>query len=339
MSVQVEENVALSTYTTLKVGGPADHFVEVHNTDELKEVLLFSKEKAVPLSVIGGGSNVLVTDEGFRGLVIKNSLCGIKDIVHSDNVYLRVGAGESLDDLVQYASDKNFWGIENLSAIPGTVGATPIQNVGAYGVEVATMITEVIAINKLTHEEKNFSNKECLFGYRDSYFKTKAGKDWIITEVVFKLTLIKSPQLEYGTLKDLKYIPSLTPAKIREKVISIRSEKFPNWREVGTAGSFFKNPIIRTSEFEALQVRYPAMVGYDLGDGTTKVPLGWILDNICNLKGYCENGVCLYEHQALVLINKNAVSMKVINEFAKEVEKKVEEKTGIKIEREVSSLE
>jgi len=240
--------------------------------------------------------------------------------------------------LVQYAVDKNYWGLENLSAIPGTVGATPIQNVGAYGVEVADLITEVSALNKETGEVKNFSNKECQFAYRDSFFKTLKGKEWIITEVVFKLSLNKSPKLDYGSLKDLKYIPSLTPAKIRDEVIKIRSGKFPNWREVGTAGSFFKNPIIETKAFVQLQSKYPEIVGHAVDESMTKVSLGWVLDKICGLRGYQKNGVCLYQEQALVLINQSAKDASAINDFAEEIKAIVKAKTGILIEREVSSF-
>lgn len=338
MSVRVEHQVNLSTHTTLQVGGLADYFVEVATVDELKEVLLFSRENKVPLAVLGGGSNVLVSDEGYRGLVVKNNLHGISDVVHGDNVYLKVKSGETLDDLVAYAVHKNYWGLENLSAIPGTVGATPIQNVGAYGVEVSSLITEVSALQKKTGEYKNFSNKECEFGYRDSFFKTPAGKQWIITEVVFKLTLNKSPQLNYGTLSELKYIPSLTPLKIREEVIKIRSSKFPNWRKIGTAGSFFKNPVISTAEFTKLKKTYPDLVGYEVSETKTKVSLGWVLDKVCGLKGYGKNGVCLYKEQALVLVNESAQDAQAIEDFAEEITHKVFEKTGIKIEREVSSL-
>jgi UDP-N-acetylmuramate dehydrogenase len=338
MSSRVEQNVFLSTHTTLKVGGSADYFVVVNNLAELKEALLFSQKTKVPLAILGGGSNVLVGDEGYRGLVIKNHLTGISDTVHGDNVYIKTGSGETLDDLVQYAVDKNYWGLENLSAIPGTVGATPIQNVGAYGVEVADLITEVSALNKETGEVKNFSNKECQFAYRDSFFKTLKGKEWIITEVVFKLSLNKSPKLDYGSLKDLKYIPSLTPAKIRDEVIKIRSGKFPNWREVGTAGSFFKNPIIETKAFVQLQSKYPEIVGHAVDESMTKVSLGWVLDKICGLRGYQKNGVCLYQEQALVLINQSAKDASAINDFAEEIKAIVKAKTGILIEREVSSF-
>jgi UDP-N-acetylmuramate dehydrogenase len=338
MSSRVEQNISLSAHTTLKVGGLADYFTEVTNLDELKEALLFSKENQVPLSVLGGGSNVLVGDEGYRGLVIKNNLLGISDSVHGDNVYVKVASGETFDDLVKYAVGKNFWGLENLSAIPGTVGATPIQNVGAYGVEVSSLITEVSALHKETAEPKNFSNKACQFSYRDSFFKTKEGKQWVITEVVFKLSLIKSPKLDYGSLTDLKYIPSLTPEKIRNEVTKIRAGKFPNWREVGTAGSFFKNPIIETSVFNKLQEQYPDIVGHAVDGARTKVSLGWVLDKICGLKGYKKNGVCLYKEQALVLINESAKDASTVNEFADEIKNLVFEKTGIEIEREVSSL-
>jgi UDP-N-acetylmuramate dehydrogenase len=338
MTIRVEQHIPLSKHTTLQVGGTADYFVEVHNTDEIQQALQFAHETAVPVAVLGGGSNVLVSDAGYRGLVIKNNLTGITDTVYGEHVYLKVGSGEVFDDVVRYAVAKNFWGLENLSAIPGTVGATPIQNVGAYGVEVSSLITEVSALHKQTAEPKNFSKADCQFGYRDSFFKTPAGKDWIITEVVFKLSLRQSPQLEYGALGELKADLTLTPEKIRKQVMSIRAGKFPDWQTVGTAGSFFKNPIIPTSDYEKLRARYPDVVAYPAGDGLTKVSLGWILDKVCGLKGYEEHGVSLYQEQALVLVNYSAKDSQTIDDFATNVATLVKEKTGLTIEREVSSL-
>lgn len=338
MNLKIEKDVLLSKHTTLHVGGVADFFVEVKDKDELVEALLFAKQMTVPLFVLGGGSNVLVRDDGCRGLVIKNSTKGISYTVHGDSVYVSSKSGEILDELVADTVAKNYWGLENLSSIPGTVGATPIQNVGAYGVEVSSLITEVSAINIETEEVKIFSNADCQFSYRNSFFKTPAGRKWIITEVVYKLSMLKNPQLNYGSLKDLSSAKKITLEEIRKEIIKIRSTKFPNYNKVGTAGSFFKNPIIPNEQFITLQAKYPDLPGYYVDENTTKISLGWILDNVCELRGFCRDGVCLYKEQALVLVNETAKKSSTINNFADYIAEQVREKTGIVIAREVTDV-
>lgn len=338
MNLKIEKDVLLSSLTTLKVGGVADYFVEVGSVAELVKGLQFAKQTAIPSLILGGGSNILASDEGYRGLVIKNSIKGISYVVHGDNVYVTCGSGEILDDLVSDTVSKNYWGLENLSSIPGTVGATPIQNVGAYGVEVSSFITEVSAINIDTEEVKIFSNSECQFSYRNSFFKTSVGKKWIVTKVVFKLSMLKKPQLTYGSLKDLSLKENLSLEDIRKEVIEIRSTKFPDYNKVGTAGSFFKNTIIPTKQFLSLQEKYPDLPGYSVDEYVTKISLGWVLDNVCNLRGFCRGGVCLYEKQALVLVNESTNKSSDINNFADYIAEQVKEKTGISIEREVTSV-
>jgi UDP-N-acetylmuramate dehydrogenase len=338
MKINLEKNVLLSKHNTLKVGGVADYFVTVESKEELIEALQFAKQTATPLFVFGGGSNILVNDAGYRGLVIKNKIAKRSYFVHGENVYVACGSGEVFDEVVTDSVAKNYWGLENLSAIPGSVGATPIQNVGAYGVEVSSIITEVSAVHIDTLEIKNFSNAECKFSYRDSFFKTEAGRKWIIIEVVFKLSLLKNPQLSYGSLSTLDKNSISTSSDVRNEIVKIRSTKFPNWREVGTAGSFFKNPIIKNLDYEALAAKYTDLPGYFVSDQTTKVSLGWILDKICGLKGYSKNGVSLYKEQALVLVNESANSANAIDDFANYVAEVVKEKTGIIIEREVTSV-
>ncbi len=338
MQIKVEENVPLKDHTTLKVGGPADYFAVVNTKEELTEALIFAKQKSMPPFLLGGGSNVLVGDEGYRGLVIQNKISKRKYVVHGDHVYLACGAGDVLDDVVADSVAKNYWGLENLSAIPGSVGATPVQNVGAYGVEMSSLITEVLVVHKETLETKNFSNKDCNFSYRNSFFKTEEGKNWIITEVVFKLSLIKTPRLDYGSLQALKESKTLSITDVRNEIIKIRSTKFPDWKQVGTAGSFFKNPIIENSIYKELLKDYPDLPGFPVGDERIKVSLGWILDHVCGLKGYSKSGASLYKKQALVLINESSKSAREINSLANYVATVVKEKTGITIEREVTSV-
>ncbi len=338
MDIIIEKNVHLSAYTTLKVGGVADYFVVVNSEEELVAAFQFAKQTEKPPLIIGGGSNLLVSDSGYRGLVILNQIKGREYIQDKNTIILTCGAGEILDEVIEEVAKRNYWGLENLSAIPGTIGATPVQNVGAYGVEVSSLITEVMAIHSETLEEKIFTNEECEFGYRDSYFKTETGKKWVVVSVTMKLSLDPKPKLDYGTLKSLQENKNISVLEVRKAICDIRAEKFPNWHEVGTAGSFFKNPIIPTAQYEILKEQYPDLVAFVVSDKQMKISLGWLLDHVCNLRGYCRDGVCLYEKQALVLVNTNAKNAKVIDEFADHVKDLVEEKTGIKIEREVRKI-
>lgn len=338
MELRIEKNVPLAEYTTLHLGGVADYLVEVKSVAELKEALRFAKQYAVPPIILGGGSNVLVSDAGYRGLVIINKILGRQYKEESDSVTLISGAGENFDEVVSDSVSRGYWGLENLSAIPGTVGATPVQNVGAYGVEVSSLIKEVKAVHAETNEEKVFSNADCRFGYRDSFYKSEAGRKWFVTEVSFLLTQSPNPILEYGDLQDLKEKQELSPKEVRQKVVKIRSGKFPDWNKFGTAGSFFKNPIITDTQFNGLKQAYPGIPGYIMGEGKVKVSLGWILDHVCGLRGYSDHGITLYKKQALVLVIENITSATAVENFVLQVEKVVKEKTGIEIEREVQSV-
>jgi UDP-N-acetylmuramate dehydrogenase len=328
-------NVRLDQYTTLKVGGVADYVVEVRSEEEVGAVGGVGLDTAQPLLVLGGGSNVLVADEGYRGIVALMKITGTSYQEEGDEIQVTAGAGIVFDELIEETTSRNLWGLENLSSIPGSVGATPVQNVGAYGVEVSQVIKHVTAINKKTFFKKVFTKDECQFFYRQSFFKTEEGSEWIIVSVTFIVKKNSSPLLNYADLASLQEESDLTPAKVRATVVAIRAVKFPNWREVGTAGSFFKNPIIPTEQYTHLEQQYPGLVGYPDTPGMTKVSLGWILDKVCNLRGYTQGNVCLSQAQALVLINNGNATAAEINLFVKNISEKVFLKTKIKIEREV----
>jgi UDP-N-acetylmuramate dehydrogenase len=284
--------------------------------------------------LLGSGSNVLVSDAGYPGVVIVNQIKGVDYQPTADGtVRVTMGAGELLDDVIAAAVSHGYWGLENLSHIPGTVGAAPIQNVGAYGVEVSALITSVRAVSLSTGEVRTFSNQDCQFAYRDSYFKTPAGRDWVITSVTCTLTTDRNPRLEYGDLQQLD-TATCTLAAIRAKVIDIRSGKFPDWHTVGTAGSFFKNPIVSAEHRDQLLQQYPALPTFVMPDGRYKISLGWVLDHVCNRRGYSRGAVGLYQNQALVLINTGD-SATAIETFANEIVALVYEKTAITIEPEV----
>ena len=338
MSLQIEEDINLAKYTTLQTGGPARYFVRVQNVVEVKEAALFAQQKALPLLCLGGGSNVLIDDRGFPGLVVLNELKGREYLEYEEDITLICGSGEVLDEVIAETVTKGYWGMENLSAIPGTVGATPVQNVGAYGVEVSSLISKVETVNLENGEEKIFANNECNFGYRDSFFKSIEGKKYFITKVHFKLKEKSAPQISYADLQ--KFFSDSTPTlrEVREAVIQVRSQKFPDWKKVGTAGSFFKNPFVTDTEAKRLQTLYPDLPVYQLGSGIVKIPLGYVLDKLCDLKGYQVGPVGLYQAQALVLVNYGGATSDEIKNFAKEIAEKVFTKTNITITPEVTYI-
>jgi len=340
--MKFRKNVALNEYTTFKIGGKASFFFIAGTRSQLKEALRFSKKKKLPFFILGEGSNVLAPDEGFNGVVIKIEIPGVKFTKKGEfQTEASVGAGENWDLFVQNVIKKDLYGLENLSGIPGSVGATPIQNVGAYGAEVGDLIKEVQTLDIRTLKVKKFSNSECNFSYRNSFFKTKKGKNFIITKVTFLLSKKRNLKIEY---KDLaKYlgdnkIKSPNLEDIREAVLSIRSNKFPDLRKIGTAGSFFKNPVISIERYKKLKEKYPSLPGFRLKNGSIKVPLAYILDEICNLKGFKKGSVGLFRKQPLVFVNFGGGSAKEIKILKKEIEKKVFNSTKIKILPEVTLL-
>lgn len=332
--MEIRTQVKLAPYTTLQVGGVASQLIEVTSETELQQAQRFATQIAAPVLLLGSGSNVLVSDQGYQGVVIVN---GIKGIAYQspcvDTVQVTIGAGELLDDVVADAVKRGYWGLENLSHIPGTVGAAPVQNVGAYGVEVSMLIDSVHAIAMSSGERRVFSNQECQFGYRDSYFKTPAGRDWCITSVMMTLHTKRAPLLHYGDLQQLDPA-TCSLDEVRQKVIAIRSTKFPDWHTVGTAGSFFKNPVISAAHREQLLQAYPDLPTYTMPDGQYKIALGWVLDHICGVRGHTEGSVGLYHNQALVLIN-TGTSAAAITDFAAKIATLVYDKTAIAIEPEV----
>jgi UDP-N-acetylmuramate dehydrogenase len=335
--MEIKEHVDLAPYTTLKVGGPARYFVAVHTIDELAQVRQFAQQAGVPVLVLGQGSNVLVSKQGYAGVVIINQILGRaykKEL--GESTLASFGSGENWDEIVADTVTRSLWGLENLSHIPGTVGATPVQNVGAYGVEVSDRIVSVQAFSLLSGESKTFTNAECEFTYRDSYFKTDAGRDWFITSVTFSLSENNAAAvLGYADLQTFTETKSdFTQLELRNEIIRIRSEKFPNWQQVGTAGSFFKNPIITKAHLDELLATYGELRYFPQPNGEYKIALGWVLDKICGLRGYCDGAVCLSQHQALVLLNHGDSATAVV-QFVTDVQTAVYEKTKINIEPEV----
>ncbi|TSC67789.1 MAG: UDP-N-acetylmuramate dehydrogenase [Parcubacteria group bacterium Gr01-1014_73] len=340
--MKILENVALKELTTFKVGGCARYFCAAKNLGEVAEAAAFASKQKRPLFVLGGGSNILVASAGFPGLVMKMDILGMEFVEKiGGKVEVIVGAGENWDDLARLTVEKNLHGLENLSLIPGSVGAAPVQNIGAYGAEAAEAISFVEVFDKRILKVKILNKKACRFSYRDSVFKKPAGKNFIITRVGFllKKSEKKMPfKTDYPDVQQWlkrEKISKLTLSDIRRAIVEIRTKKLPNLAEVGTAGSFFKNPIITNVQFAKLQASFPDLPGVVMGKNKVKVFLAWILDKICELKGFSVGKVGLHEKQPLVVVNYGGATAEEIKSFAEGIAIIVKEKTGLAIEREV----
>lgn len=339
MPTEIQAHTPLLPYTTLGIGGSAEYFVQVENIESLRRVCTWAHSTQKKITVLGGGSNVLVHDKGIKDLVVQIGVKGRHYAQRDSVVFVTAGAGEHFDSLVSELVERNIWGLENLSAIPGLVGAVPIQNVGAYGAEASEYIVSVVAYD--THDDVFvvFDNEKCNFSYRDSFFKSDKGKRFIVVWVTFALSYTQKPRISYKDLA-VHFINAGSPSlkEIRNAVIEIRSRKFPDWNEIGTAGSFFKNPIVPKTKFEELRLMYPEIPGYEVRDGAVKVPLGFILDKILGLKGHREGNVGLYENQALVLVNYGNASAREVDVFVRKIISNVKERVDITVEWEVTKL-
>jgi UDP-N-acetylmuramate dehydrogenase len=337
----IKENTPLSKFTTFRIGGNARFFAEPKNQDELEEALLFASGKGLPSLILGGGSNILIADEGYPGLVIKMGIKGIEVRERGEEVRVSASAGEDWDLFVGMCVEKEFYGIENLSAIPGSVGASPIQNIGAYGVEVKDVISSVEVYDKKNKAIKVLTNTDCQFDYRDSFFKKDDGKNFVVTKVNFILSKKKKLNIEYADVKKFfleKEINDPNIKDVREAIITIRKNKLPDVKLLGTAGSFFKNPIISKAKLDDLLKKYPDLPFHLVAENKAKIPIAWVIDNVCCLKGSRVGQVGLYENQALVVVNYGTASAKEVMEFAHEIARKVKEKTDLEIFPEVQII-
>ncbi len=336
---ELKKNVALAPYTTFGVGGRAEYFAEAANENELVTLAAFGRERHLPLTILGGGSNVLISDEGVKGLVIKISIAGISYEDLGEVVLITAGAGVVFDELVEETVKQGLWGFENLSSIPGTVGATPVQNVGAYGVEVADLIQSVRVFDKEKNIFLELKNNECDFSYRNSIFKKAEGKNFIVTEVTYKLKKNAKPKLEYKDLSlwfEGKDLPSAS--EVREAVKKIRSNKFPDWNVIGSAGSFFHAPVVDEEKYGELLQKYPDFPSHKIANNKVKLVHSWFLDNALHLKGERIGSVGTYKDHVLVLVNYGGATEKEIDEFAKMIEEKFYEATGVRLVREVKTI-
>lgn len=329
-------NKSLQAFNTFGIEASAGQLIEINSVAALQAVLPDTK---IPFYVLGGGSNILLLND-IKGTVLKMSIPGIKiERTFKHAVYLSAGAGVNWHKLVLFAVENNLGGLENLSLIPGTVGASPMQNIGAYGVEIKDVFHRLEAVEIATGKLKIFRRKELAFGYRNSIFKNKLKGKYIITKVWFKLS--KPPhrlRLAYGAIKTVLKNAGINQPTIRDisdAVIKIRSEKLPDPREIGNAGSFFKNPVVDAGLFAALHRQYPEIPHYPQADGTVKLPAGWLIEQ-CGWKGRRIGDTGTHVRQALVLVNYGAATGAEIHALAVRIRESVRQKFKITLEMEVN---
>jgi len=335
--MRVEQNYSLEPHNTFRLPVRTRWFMEYDNEEELSRILRDDFFQSTASLSIGEGSNLLFIND-FDGIIIHSLIKGITVVENTtDSVLLRVGAAAHWDDVVEYAVSKGWGGIENLSNIPGEAGAAAIQNIGAYGVEIKDVIETVEAINQLTGKKYFFTNDDCRYGYRHSFFKETDHAPFIITAI--RLRLLSAPQfrMDYGNLKVALKGREVTLQTIRDTITEIRRSKLPDPDKLGNAGSFFMNPVIPLSQFNDLQNRYPTIPFYPAPENRVKIPAAWLIEQ-CGYKGKREGNVGIYEKQALILVNHGGAAGAEIATFANKIQQAVQEKFGIRLESEVKLI-
>ena len=338
----VQRGVSLRPYTTFGIEAQANYFADIASETDLDTLFQLAEFASLPKLILGGGSNLLLTQD-FPGLALRLTLGGIEVVREDDlHIYVQAGAGVGWHDLVMYCVDNNFAGMENLSLIPGTVGAAPMQNIGAYGVEIEQIFDHLEAVHIDTGEKRRFDHADCRFGYRESVFKHELKGQYIITSVTFRLNKTPTFHTRYGAIGETLAEMGITDETmsiraISDAVIQIRRSKLPDPAEIGNAGSFFKNPEIPATQFEQLKATYPAMPGYPLGTDVVKVPAGWLIEQ-AGWKGYRTGDAGVHAKQALVLVNYGRATGHEILALAHQVQASVLKKFGITINPEVNII-
>ncbi|HOV10264.1 MAG TPA: UDP-N-acetylmuramate dehydrogenase [Bacteroidales bacterium] len=337
--MQIFEHFDLKNFNTFGIAAYARQFTEIRCQDDYAELIGFYQETKLPLLPLGCGSNILFT-KNYEGLVARINSKGIRKIAEDDNTAtIDVAAGELWEDLIKYCIKEQLCGLENLSGIPGQAGSSPIQNIGAYGVEVKSCIKEVVALSIENGEKLRFSNADCRFGYRDSIFKRELKGKVIITNVIFSLSKKTQFTLEYGgvaeEVKRISAEPDL--AAVSKAICTIRDKKIPNPKDIGSAGSFFKNPVIENEPFEHIIARYPDMPHYPAAANRHKLAAAWLIDR-CGWKGYRQGDAGVNDKQPLILVNYGQAGGDEIIQLAHQIQDSVYEKFGIYLETEVNIL-
>ena len=331
----IYRNFSLQKHNTFGLDYKADKFIVVKSIEEFSALIRQTKEIKAPYFILGGGSNVLFTSD-YNGVIIHPEIAGIEiEEDDGESVVISAGAGIKWDSLVEWSVEKGLYGLENLSHIPGSVGATPVQNIGAYGKEASEVIDKVVAVDINDGTIKIFTNEECRFNYRDSVFKKELKGKYLIVKVFFKLSVNGDFNLNYSSFeREVKRFGYATHRNVRQAVINIRNSKLPNPKILGNAGSFFKNPVVDSYKAELLKSAFPEIPVYEDKPGLAKLSAGWLIEQ-CGWKGKRYGDAGVHENQALVIVNYGNATGKQIVELSENIKLSVSEKFGIQLESEV----
>lgn len=333
--IVIEENYPLRSLNTFGLPASARFFAEATTPEDIKSVISVFSDHELPKLIMGGGSNLLFTGD-FKGIVFYPSIKGREIIkMNESNVWIKAYAGENWDQFVAYCVGRNWGGLENLSLIPGNVGACPVQNIGAYGVEVKDTIESVEALDMATGEIRIFPNAECKFGYRDSIFKNEAADRYLVLSVTFCLDVNPSVNMAYkDVLEELKQYSKVDIATVRQAIVNIRNRKLPDPSELGNAGSFFKNPVIPIDLFKKIRNQYPEAPMYPVSEEYVKIPAAWLIQT-AGWKGKREGNTGTHPNQPLVIVNYGNATGTEIVDFAKKIQESVIQQFSITLEMEV----
>ena len=338
--MNIQKNYSLKDLNTFGIDVKAQLFSEIKSEGQLQLILTDRNFKEISKFILGGGSNILFTQD-FPGLVVKNSITGV-EIIQEDkeSILIKAGAGEIWHDLVLFCVKKNFGGIENLSLIPGTVGAAPMQNIGAYGQELKDVFEYLEGYFIDSGEKKTFTKDQCRFGYRDSIFKRELKDKFVITSVVLRLS--KSPvlKIDYGTVREeleKLNLNRITIKNVSDVICKIRQSKLPDPKQIGNAGSFFKNPEIDAKRFSGLKKKFPEIPGYEIGVNTIKIPAAWLIEK-CGWKGKKVGNTGSHSRQALVLVNYGNATGSEILSLANGIKSSIKDRFGIILEEEINII-
>jgi len=330
-------NIPLKNFTTMKLGGNARFMTEVWNNDDVMSAYRNAKSQSLPVLILGGGSNIIIKDEGFSGLVIRVRITGFEVIADDLNTTtIRIGGGEDWDSVVKRAVDMRLSGIEAMSGIPGTAGAGPVQNMGAYGQEIADTLQSLEAYDSQTDSFVTLQNADCGFSYRNSIFRSSEMNRYIITSITLKLSKNQPQPPFYESLQkyfDEHNIKLFTQGIVRNTVLEIRKSKLPDPKDFPSAGSFFKNAIVEDWQLDDLRAIDPNMPMYDMGDGKFKIPSGWLIEH-AGLKGKLIHGMRVYDKNALILVNESATSYNDLANARDEITNAIRDKFRIQIQQE-----
>ncbi|MCU7551138.1 UDP-N-acetylmuramate dehydrogenase [Chitinophagaceae bacterium LB-8] len=340
--MNLQENISLKPYNTFGIEAKAKYFTAFQSAEQLEEIISDPQLHNLKSSllILGGGSNLLFT-RNFDGLVLKNEVSGIEVIKEDEDfIYVKAGAGENWHQFVLYCLQHQYAGVENLSLIPGNVGASPMQNIGAYGVEIKDVFYELEAFHLGDKAFRKFSLSDCAFGYRESVFKREYKNQFVITSVTYRLRKQPVFNTSYGAIRhelDKMGVKELSIQVISQAVINIRSSKLPDWKIEGNAGSFFKNPQIPNEQFQSLKEQFPKIVAFPVDTQHTKLAAGWLIEQ-CGWKGYRKGDAGCYPKQALVLVNYGNAKGEEIFELSEQIVQSVKNKFGVELEREVNII-